>query len=201
MFTKTQQWLGVALIAGLLSACGDEITSPSVSAQTTDNKTLASVHQNRIIVSDQGVGPITGSTRFNISDITRAFPNYNVVRQLNFQEGNSYPKINVSKDTKTLLTINPTLDLTSIYSVVVEDNLITNSLHHRLGTLFSDIYTDGNFVCKPGTGEVSGKVVCRPPGAHNMLYLFTGKWSGPKGLLPPATILYSWALEAIVWKP
>lgn len=203
MFKKTQRWLGLALLAFLLAGCGDEITSPAVNAQTINNHISSSADPNRIIVTNNGVGPINSSTRFNIHDITVAFPNYSVVEQLNFQEGESYPIISVSKGAKTLMTLNPTLDLKSIFSVVVEDNLITNGLNHRLGTLFSDIFTDGdnNFTCQPGTEEMSGKVLCLPPGSSNMLYLFNGKWSGPDGQIPPTPILYGWALESIIWKP
>ena len=203
MFIKLQRWLGAAFIVGLLSGCGDEITSPSASAQTNNDKAPTTTNPNRITVSNQGVGPINHSTRFNIHDITVAFPNYSVVEQLNFQEGESYPIISVSKGTKTLMTLNPTMDLKSIYSVVVEDNVIGNSLNHRLGTLFSDIFTDSsnNFNCQAGVEEMSGKVLCMPPKSGNILYLFNGKWSGPDGKIPPATVLHGWELESIIWKP
>lgn len=203
MFTKTHQWLGAILLAGLLIGCGDEITSPSVSAQTTDNLKVNDSKSKRLTVSDSGIGPITAESTFNIHVLTHAFPNFSVVEQLNFQEGESFPIITISKGAKTLMTINPTLDLKSIYSVVVEDNLISNSLNHRLGTLFSDIYTESEdtYNCQPGVEEMSGKVLCLPPSASNMLYLFTGKWSGPDGEMPPTSILHGWALEAIIWKP
>ena len=203
MFIKLQRWLGTAFIVGLLSGCGDEITSPSVNAQTNNDKASVTANHNRLKISDAGVGPINSATRFNIHDITVAFPNYSVVEQLNFQEGESYPIISVSKGAKTLMTLNPTRDLKSIYSVVVEDNLISNSLNHRIGTLFSDIFTnkDGKFNCQAGAEEMSGKVLCLPPNSANILYLFTGKWSGPDGETPPNDILFGWELESIIWKP
>ena len=204
MFIKLQRWLGAAIIVSLLSGCGDEITSPSVSAQTNNDKAPNTAsNPNRLTISNKGVGPINSSTRFNIHDITVAFPNYSVVEQLNFQEGESYPIISVSKGAKTLMTLNPTSDLKSIYSVVVEDNLISNSLNHRLGTLFSDIFTDlsNSYTCQAGAEEMSGKVLCLPPKSGNLLYLFTGKWSGPDGQTPPSEVLRGWALESIIWKP
>lgn len=202
MFSKLQHWLGATLLLGILSGCGDEITSPSVSAQT-NNETPASATHNRLTVSDQGIGPINGKTRFNIHDIGLDFPNYSVVEELNFQEGDSYPVIRISKDAKRIMTINPTMDLKSIYSVIIEDNLVTNSLSHRLGTVFSDIYTDetNNFKCQAGVEEMSGQVLCIPPKSSNLLYLFTGKWNGPDGEIPPTAILYGWSLESIIWKP
>ena len=199
MLRKTYYWLGTLLTILMLSGCGEEITAVQDSKETQQ---ITSSGKNRLLVSAKGVGPIVPSTPFNIHKITQAFPNYNVVEQLNFQEGESYPVILVSKGAKRLLTINPTLDLKSIYSVIVEDNLIDNALTHRLGTMFTDIY-DGMtaYNCQAGIEEMSGKVLCMPPKSNNMLYLFVGKWDGPDDKLPPSTVLYSWALEAIIWKP
>jgi len=183
----------------MLFGCGEEITTAK------DTRIIQEANagdKNRLFVSERGVGPINGNTSFNISDITRAFPNYNVVEQLNFQEGESYPVILVSKGPKRLFSINPTLDLKSIYSIVVEDNLISNALTHRLGTMFTDIYDENTaYNCRPGEDDMSGKVLCMTPKRSNLLYLFVGQWDGPKNKLPPSTVLYKWALEAIIWKP
>ena len=199
MLRKTCRCFGIMLSILMLFGCSEEITTAQDSNATQEASTA---NKNRLSVSNQGVGPINGSTPFNISKLTKVFPNYSVVEQLNFQEGESYPVILVSKGAKRLLTINPTLDLKSIYSVVVEDNLIDNSLMHRLGTMFSDIYTENAaYRCQPGTEEMSGKVLCMTPETSNMLYLLVGKWDGPDNELPPSAVLYNWALEAIIWKP
>ncbi|RVU84226.1 DUF1131 family protein [Leucothrix sargassi] len=197
MFHKIHQWLGALIVAALLSACSEEITSTTATSNAESDK-----NNNRPTISDAGVGKITASMPFNIHQVTLAFPNYSVMEELNFQEGEQYPIISVSKGANTLITINPTLDLKSIYSVVVEDNLINNSLSHRLGTLFSDIYTDNiAFKCQAGTEEMSGKVLCLAPKANRLLYQFTGSWNGPDAQLPPKEVLLGWALETIIWKP
>ncbi|WP_158278835.1 DUF1131 family protein [Leucothrix arctica] len=199
MSKKLYQWLGALVITASLTACSDEITSVS----TTEEAAATTQTTTGFSVSDLGLGTITTATPFNIHDVTLAFPNYSVVEELNFQEGKQYPIISVSKGAKTLFTINPTLDLKSIYSVVVEDNLINNSLNHRLGTLFSDIYADENkvFKCQAGVEEMSGKVLCLAPKASKLLYQFAGTWSGPDAQLPPTEVLSRWALETIIWKP
>ena len=99
----------------MLSGCGEEITTAQDTKVIQEAKTS---NKNRLSVSTNGIGPINGNTAFNIHKITQAFPNYSVVEQLNFQEGESYPIISVSKGAKRLMTINPTLDLKSIYSVI-----------------------------------------------------------------------------------
>lgn len=200
MFRKTFQWAGTLLTILMLSACSEEITTTQAKEIKATN-TQETNTKKRPAVSAKGVGPINSSTPFNIHKITQAFPNYSVVEQLNFQEGESYPIISVSKGAKRLMTINPTLDLKSIYSVVVEDNLIDNALMHRLGTLFTDVYANNTYNCQPGIEEMSGKVLCMTPTGSNMLYLFAGKWEGPDDKIPPSSTLYNWALEAIIWKP
>lgn len=203
MSKKLSKYLGVFIALAALSGCGDETTSHSTDAQTSNQQVSDTLDKNLIVISDNGVGPINTQMPFNMHQVTIAFPNYSVVEQLTFQEGESYPIISVSKGANTLMTINPTSDLKSIYSIIVEDNLISNSLNHRLGTLFSDIYTQGknSFTCQPGAEEMSGKVLCMAPSSSNMLYLFTGKWDGPDAELPPPNTLLGWALEAIIWKP
>jgi hypothetical protein len=199
MSKKLYQLLGALVITTSLTACSEEITSAS---STEEIKTTTQT-SNQPSVSDLGIGSINASMPFNIHKITVAYPNYSVVEELNFQEGEQYPIISISKGAKRLLTINPSLDLKSIYSVVVEDNLINNSLNHRLGTLFSDIYADENkvFKCQAGTEEMSGKVLCLAPKSSHLLYQFAGSWSGPDAQLPPQEVLHRWALETIIWKP
>ncbi len=63
-----------------------------------------------------GVGPLNGETPFNLHDITAAFQGLNVAQQTNFSEGESYPVITVSKDLKSLLTINPDVKQEKVFS-------------------------------------------------------------------------------------
>lgn len=186
-----------------LAACDadKEVTTASAEVQSAVEAKQA---PHRLMVTDKGLGPIDAAMPFNMHKVTVAFPEFSVVEQLNFQEGKSYPVINVSKGAHLLFTVNPTADLKSIYSVVVEDNMISNELTHRIGTLFSDIYTHdkpNSPTCQAGSEELSGKVLCLPPGATNLLYLFAGKWDGPSSQLPPDNIMKGWALDAIIWKP
>lgn len=199
MSKKLCIWVTTLVIAVSLTACSEEITTVPAAKNTTETTNST----NQPSVSELGVGPITAATPFNIHQVTLAFPNYSVVEELNFQEGEKYPIISVSKGAKTLITINPSLDLKSIYSIVVEDNLIHNSLNHRLGTLFNNIYKDekAGYKCQAGTEEMSGKVLCLAPKSSNLLYQFAGIWNGPDVQLPPKEILAGWALETIIWKP
>jgi hypothetical protein len=154
------------------------------------------------MLSADGIGPINAQTPFNLHDITMAFQGLNVTQNSNFNSGKEYPTINVAKDIKTLLIINPDVKHEKIFSVMVKDNLIGNRLGHSIGTRYADIYAyDKTEECAPGTEELAGKVLCYAPKTGNILYLFSGQWNGDKNKVPPKETLANWTLEAMIWKP
>jgi hypothetical protein len=182
-----------------MSACGDD-NATNNSLQAT--QTLDATSSNTILLSSKNIGPINAQTPFNIHHFTMAFQGFNVSQQTSFQEGEAYPVIRVAQGAKNLMTINPTADQTGLYSVVIEDNLVRNQLGHRLSTQFSMIYTEGNIEkCLAGQEELSGKTICYAPNTHNILYIFSGRWNGPDGEIPPKDVLSTWTLDAIIWKP
>ena len=156
-----------------------------------------------IILSPDGIGPINATTSFNMHQMTLAFNQYSVVEEINYQEGNPLPAIRVSEGVNTILNIIPDASQQGIYSVIVEDNAINNSLGHPLGTLYSDVYSYGqNEQCQPGAEDLAGKLLCYAPKHPNILYVFNGKWdNAATAKAPPADVLQAWALESIIWRP
>lgn len=177
-----------------LSAC----TGDGADDNTANNDNSA----KSIMVSSDGVGPINASTPFNMHKITVAFPDYSVVEQSQFQKGAVSPIIRVSSRGRPLLIIYPDTQLKNIFSVVIKDNQIGNSLGHDIGFPYSKIYTyETREPCAPGVEELNGKVLCMAPNSPNMLYVFSGQWDGPTGQIPPVEVLANWNLEEIVWRP
>lgn len=179
----------------LLTACGSDKQSekPMVETKATDE----------IILSPDGVGPINSTTSFNMHQMTLAFSNYSVVEELNFDQGEPLPAIRVSEGVKTIMTIIPDASKQNIYSVIVEDNAVSNSLGHHLGMAYNTIYTYGQKEdCAPGTADMSGKVLCYAPKNPNILYVFNGQANGNQvDTIPPADVLQDWGLESIIWRP
>ncbi|WP_299876284.1 DUF1131 family protein [uncultured Cocleimonas sp.] len=165
--------------------------------------TTAAVEDKTIILSADGIGPINATTSFNMHQMTLAFSDYSVVEEVNFQDGNPFPAIRISEGVKTILNIIPDAAHKNIYSVIIEDNIIQNSLGHHLGTLYNKVYTYGqNEQCQAGYSDMSGKVLCYAPNTPNILYVFNGKWDNPvTGKIPPADVLQGWSLESIIWRP
>ena len=184
---------GILTVMFLLSACGSKDNSEQ---EAKDEKVDKS-----IVLSADGIGPISASTSFNMHQMTLAFSDYNVVEEMNFQSGSPYPVIRISDGVKTMLVINPDASQQNIFSVMVEDNLIKNSLGHHLGSTYSDVYSYGQSEeCQPGSEDLAGKVLCYAPKTPNVLYVFAGKKQG-KTAMPPADVLQGWGLESIIWRP
>ncbi len=180
------------LLSTLLSACGGK----------SDEEVQKVEKDKSIVLSEDGVGPINATTSFNMHQVTLAFSDYNVVEELNYQSGNPFPVIRVSEGVKTIMTIIPGASQKNIYSIIVEDNIVTNSLGHHLGTIYSDVYSFGQTEeCQTGSQDMAGKAICYAPKKPNILYVFNGKKASTNTAMPPAEVLQNWVLESIIWRP
>lgn len=157
---------------------------------------------NSIVLSADGVGPINATTSFNMHQLTLAFNDYNVVEEASFQDGILFPVIRVSEGVKTVITVIPDTSRKNIYSVIIEDNIITNNLGHHLGLPYNKIYPYGQTEkCQLGSDDMAGKVLCYAPNTPNILYVFNGTSNDDSATMPSADILQGWGLESIIWRP
>ena len=177
----------------LLTACGKNDDKLNKTVENEDKT---------IVLAASGIGPINASTSFNMHQMTLAFNNLNVVEELNYHGGAPFPVIRISEGVKTIMTIIPDSSQQNIFSVIVEDNMVVNSLGHHLGSNYSEVYTYGqNEECQSGVDDMLGRVICYAPKTPNVLYVFNGKWDGELGKVPTADILQGWGLESIIWRP
>ncbi len=191
---STKPIIAIFALSALLSACSNDDNDKKVVVPTDV--------VSDIVLSADGVGPLNATTSFNMHQMTVAFSEYSVEEVVNFQHSAPYPVIRISKGGNTLITVNPDSSRQNIYSIVVEDNKVKNSLGHHLGSVYSEVYTYGQTEkCQSGIEELSGKVLCYAPKTPNILYVFNGKWDGEDGQMPPAELLQDWILESIVWRP
>jgi len=181
----------IIAISTLLSACGGK-----------EDKKAENQEDKSIILSENGIGPINATSSFNMHQVTLAFSDYNVIEEVNYQSGHPFPVIRVSEGVKSMMTIIPDASQQNIYSIIVEDNLIANSLGHHLGTSYSDVYAYGqNEECQLGSQDMAGKVLCYAPKTPNILYVFNDQKATTNTSIPPADVLQGWALESIIWRP
>ncbi|MEE9444221.1 MAG: DUF1131 family protein [Cocleimonas sp.] len=179
-------------IAAGLTACSND----------DEKKEVTTEKENTIILSADGIGSINASSSFNMHQITLAFSKYNVVEELNYHTGTPYPVIRVADGVKTIMTVIPDAAQQNIYSVIVEDNTITNSLGHHLGTPYKTVYAERAEQCQAGAEDMLGKALCYAPKTPNVIYIFNGKsGSSVEGKLPTDEDLQDWILESIIWRP
>ncbi len=180
-------------ISIFLVSCGNDKDAENSKKESSSNKVIQ--------LSADGVGTINANSAFNMHEVTMSFPDYSVVEELNYHLGAPYPVIRVSKGIKTLLIINPDTKQEKIFSVIIEDNLIKNTLGHRLGTAYNKVYAYGQTEeCQLGTEDMAAKVLCYAPKTPNIIYVFNGK-GGNGNSVPPADVLQGWSLESIIWRP
>jgi hypothetical protein len=190
-FNTIRSWMWVVLLGVLGVGCDEGNRS----------KHPANV-QPLFMLSVDGVGPINAETPFNLRAINEAFPGMSVEQRLNYTAGEPYAVIEVSKDAKLLLVVNPDVKQQKIFSVVARDNSVGNQLKHPIGSGFTEVYAAGKTEeCAAGAEELAGKVLCYAPQTSNILYQFGGVWNGKTGTVPPLDVLAKWKLEAIIWKP
>ena len=185
-------------LALFLSSCDNDSEKK---IDTVENKTPSA--DNSIVLSADGIGPINATTSFNMHQINAAFINFNVVEEVNYANGTPLTSIRISEGVNTIMKIIPDASRKGIYSVMIEDNTVKNSLGHALGTPYSVVYPYGqNEDCQVGADEYANKVLCYAPQYPNILYVFNGPWNNAiAGKAPPADILQGWALESIIWRP
>ena len=101
-------------------------------------------------------------------------------------EGETYPVFLVKQGGETLLIINPDINRKRILSVIVESPKVSPYLGYTVGMQYKHIQKDiVASRCLPGMEELSGTVICPAKSASAINYIFTGRWSGPDGELPP----------------
>jgi len=188
--------LALASVLSLaLSSCDNDISKEATESTPQQNTS--------IILSQDGIGPINATTSFNMHQMTLAFSDFSVVEEVNYIEGTPFPAIRISEGVNTIMNIIPDASRQGIYSVIIEDNIIKNSLGHALGTLYNEVYSYGqNEQCQLGVEDLVGKMLCYAPKHPNILYVFNGaRKNVTAGKAPATDILQGWALESIIWRP
>lgn len=153
-------------------------------------------------ISETGLGGINASTPFNQNVIQKLLPGYTVKIKKEEGEAGIYRVMTISQKNKTVAMINPVEGGTRIFNIRVRSNQITNALGPKIGADFKSIFGSkvGN-ACTPGEEEFSGMVLCPAPQSSHLSYLFSGKYDGPDGELPPMPQLKSFTVAEIIWRP
>ncbi|MGB9080909.1 MAG: DUF1131 family protein [Desulfuromonadaceae bacterium] len=157
---------------------------------------------NAITISEKGVGPINGKTPFSQKEVQKLLPKLEVAQVSSMTEGEEFPILEVSDKKGLLFTINPDSNAKLIYSIVVGKDRVTNSLGHRTGQSYKEVYGGFPAECVAGEEERSGTVFCLAPKSRHIGYQFASKKGDSlDGEVPQLKMLNTWIIKSVFWQP
>jgi hypothetical protein len=150
-------------------------------------------------VTKEGVGDLTGSTALNEEAINAALGgDYRLRSGMKTENGAIVRYFEALKGDELAMVIQGEQGTVSRIEVLDKD--IETASGTAIGTPFSDLYDKAYGNCEKTTGDDSSAVECRAKESQHISYLFSGKWSGPEGLMPADDALKNWTLTKIIWR-
>jgi hypothetical protein len=197
----------LALPFVLLAACGparkDEAAAPQT-AQSGDKTpvriAIAPYAGGPLKVTKDGVGPINGSTAFDLPTLKVLFPKAKVDSAfLHFGEGPAQPIINVEQDNVPLAEIGKT-DEGEIAYVRVAAGDARGPKDEQLLAKWADLgFTVDQ--CRAGEGREINQTICVRPEAPSVSYVFGVPGYTGKAVPPEAALKAKGQLNELVWRP
>jgi hypothetical protein len=149
-----------------------------------------------------GIGRINEQTPFDPSALSAMLPGFEITAFTTFREGEGYPLLRVMRGSDEWMVIQPTADRQHIRSITLRTPHIWNAEGVTIGSALQTVYSEKELsFCRPGSGELAGFTVCRSKKTPHILYHYVGAKGDADAALAPYTVLKSWRVEEIVWKP
>jgi hypothetical protein len=199
----------LALPLVLLAACGpakkdEAATAPEAGAPKTSGApvtvAIAPYAGGPLKIGKDGVGPINGSTAFDLATLKALFPKAKVESAfLHAGQGPALPIINVEQDNVPLLEIGKG-DEGQIAYVRAAAGDVRGPKDEQLLAKWADLgFTVDQ--CRAGEGREVNQTICVRPEAPTVSYVFgIPGWTG-KGLPPEASLKAKGQLNELVWRP
>lgn len=146
-------------------------------------------------VTEQGVGGLNSLTPMTSSAIREALGSgYQLREGMRTRDGNIVNFWQVQRDGKVMLDIQ---GQDNVSRVVVTDPRVTSVKGVKLGSKFSDLYSQAFGHCQPG--ETAGTVLCQAPSSEHIQYRYQGETALAQGMMPADATLQNWTLSEIIW--
>lgn len=170
-------------VVALAVLCG----SPAVSQTGTDLK-----------LGLDGVGAL-GTADFDLASLRAIQPEF------------QWEKSELQTESGPQTTMVASRDRTSVMDVLGDGNgrvtqieIVDPDIESWLGPKVGDLYQPLRHNlqladCEAGTEHRSGDVLCKAAETARITYVFSGRWNGPDGQLPPETLLDHWPMSEMIW--
>ncbi len=152
-------------------------------------------------LTNKGLGNITVNSPYDINKVQQLFASFQVRKADFATEGMKIDTILVASPQEPLLAIFPTEEKSKkIFCLAYRTNFIRNDQGVQIGDRYRVIFPAGKPVkCLPGREEMSGQVICQAPKAAHLFYVFSGKWDGVDGVVPPVAVIENWKVQQVIW--
>ncbi len=89
-----------------------------------------------------------------------------------------------------------------IAAIEIDNSQIGNWLGPRVGEAHRPLQQNLQLgSCRTGQETHSGSVLCTAAETDRITYVFSGRWNGPDGQVPPDQVLNGWTISRMIWKP
>ncbi|MCD1124759.1 RpoE-regulated lipoprotein [Jinshanibacter sp. LJY008] len=151
-------------------------------------------------LNNAGLGAISSVTPMEEKALNQALDgDYRLRKGMGMSNGQVTSYYEAMNDDKVMLVFhgNPS---NRVERIEVMDKSIETPKGSHVGMPFSDLYQKAFDVCRVGTGDESGKVLCRSPESTRITYVFSGEWMGPSEIMPSDDKLKVWTISKMVWQ-
>ncbi len=159
------------------------------------------VAETPLELSDEGLGGITAATPFDIPTLRETVPSVVWTRDVRETEDGSKTVFLASSQGTIVFSVHGD-GRGRIARIEIDSPLVWNRLGPRVGDTFQSTRESEQLgTCWSGMEAQSGSVVCEAAQTERIGYLFSGRWNGPDGQIPPAFILNAWTISQVMWVP
>ncbi len=157
--------------------------------------------ETSLSLGEEGLGGITAATPFDIPTLSETVTSVVWTRDVREIEDGTRTVIEAMLAGETGFTLFGD-GLGPIAGIEIASPQISNRLGPRVGDSYQSTLRNGQLgSCWSGMEAQSGSVICKAAQTERVRYLFSGRWNGPDGQIPPTSILSGWTIEKITWRP
>ena len=155
-----------------------------------------------IVLTEKGLGPLAAGTMLDLAKASAVSERFEAQAFESGSEGMAMPGVAlVNRKGVRVAEAVYAGDGQPLYRITVLRRAIPNSFGHRVGDAFPDVVPEAEVEarCVAGAEEFSGAAICFEGPDSNLAVVFAGRWDGPDGTLPPASVLAGWKARALMW--
>ncbi len=170
-------------IVAVAILCG----SPAVGQTETDLK-----------LGVDGVGTV-GSADFDLASLRAIQPEFQWEQSERQTESGPQTTMVASRDGTPVMNVMGD-DRKRVTQIEIVNRDVESWLGPKVGDLYQPLRHNHQLAdCEAGTEHRSGEVLCMAAETARITYVFSGRWNGPDGQLPPETLLDHWTMSEMIW--